>query len=41
MWEKEEELKLSGKKRKQRLIREKVDLYEVCFVFYLLSSILS
>ena len=40
LWEKEEELKLSGKKRKQRSIRAKVDLYEVCFLFYLLSYIL-
>ena len=30
LWEKEEELKLSGKKRKQRSNRAKVDLYEVC-----------
>ena len=27
LWEKEEEQKLSGKKRKQRSIRAKVDLY--------------
>ena len=40
LWEKEEEQKLSGKKREQRLIWAKVDLYEVCFLFYLLSSIL-
>ena len=40
LWEKEEEQKLSGKKRKRRSILEKVDLYEVCFIFYLLSSIL-
>ena len=40
MWEKEEGKKLSGKKRKRRSIRAKVDLYEVCFLFYLLSSIL-
>ena len=35
LWEKEEELKLSGNKRKRRSIRAKVDLYEVCFIFYL------
>ena len=40
LWEKEEEQKLSVKKRKRRSIREKVDLYEVYFLFYLLSSIL-
>ena len=40
LWEKEEELKLSGKKRKRRSIRAKVDLYEVFFLFYLLSFIL-
>ena len=40
LWEKEEEQKLSGKKRKQRSIRKKGDLYDVCFLFYLLSSIL-
>ena len=40
LWEKEEEQKLSGKKRKRRSIRAKVDLYELCFLFYLLSSIL-
>ena len=40
LWEKEEEQKLSGKKRKRRSIWVKVDLYEVCFLFYLLSSIL-
>ena len=40
LWEKEEEQKLSGKKRNRRLIWAKVDLYEVCFLFYLLSSIL-
>ena len=38
LWEKEQ--KLSGNKRKRRSIRVKVDLYEVCFLFYLLSSIL-
>ena len=40
LWEKEEEQKLSGKKRKRRSIWRKVDLYEVFFLFYLLSSIL-
>ena len=30
LWEKEEDLKLSVKKRKRRSIRVKVDLYEVC-----------
>ena len=40
LWEKEEEQKLSGKKRKRRSIRAKVDLYEVCFLFYFLCSIL-
>ena len=40
LWEKEEKQKLSGKKRKRRSIWAKVDLYEVCFLFYLLSSIL-
>ena len=40
LWEKEEEQKLSGKKRKRHTIWEKVDLYEVCFLFYLLSFIL-
>ena len=40
LWENEEEQKLSGKKRKRRSIWAKVDLYEVCFLFYLLSSIL-
>ena len=39
LWEKEEEQNIGGKKRKQRLIREKVDLYEVCFLFYLLSVV--
>ena len=33
LWEKEEELKLSAKKRKQRSLREKFDLYAVCFYF--------
>ena len=33
LWGKEEEQKLSGKKRKRRSIRAKVDLYEVCFLF--------
>ena len=40
LWYKEEEQKLSGKKRKRHSIWAKVDLYEVCFLFYLLSSIL-
>ena len=40
LWDKEEELKLCGKKRKRRLIRAKVDFYEMCFLLYLLSSIL-
>ena len=40
LWEKEEGKKPSGKKMKRRSIREKVDLYEVCFLFYLLSFIL-
>jgi len=40
LWEKEEDQKLSGKKRKRRSIRAKVDLYEVCFLFYFLCSIL-
>ena len=30
MWDKEEDTKISGKKRKIRSIRIKVDLYEVC-----------
>ena len=41
LWEKEEELKLSGNNRQRRLIWEKVDLYEVygsffmyCLLFY-------
>ena len=40
LWEKEDKQKLSGKMRKRRSIRAKVDLYEVCFLFYLLCSIL-
>ena len=40
LWEKEEDLKLSRKKWKRLSIRVKVDLYEVCFLFYLLSFIL-
>ena len=40
LWEKEEEQNLSGKKRKRRSIRAKVDLYGVCFLFYFLCSIL-
>ena len=40
LWEKEEEQKLSGKKRKRHSIRAKVDLYEVYFLFYLFYSIL-
>ena len=31
LWDKEGEQKLSEKMRKRRLIRAKVDLYEVCF----------
>ena len=30
LWEKEEDIKISGKKRKLRSIRIKDDLYEVC-----------
>ena len=30
LWEKEEDKKINGKKRKRRPIRMKVDLYEVC-----------
>ena len=30
LWEKEEDIKISGKKRKIRSIRIKVDFYEVC-----------
>ena len=30
LWEKEEDIKLSGNKRKRHSIRIKVDLYEVC-----------
>ena len=40
MWEKEEGKNLSEKKKKQISIQAKVDLYEVCFLFYLLSCIL-
>ena len=39
LWEKEEEINLSGKKRKRRSIRIKVYLYEVCLseiIYYLL-----
>ena len=35
LWEKEEELKLSGKKRKRRSIWVKVDLYEVCLSYFI------
>ena len=39
LWEKEEDLKLSGKKMKRLLILVKVDLYEVCrsyFIYFIL-----
>ena len=35
LWEKEEDLKLSGKKRNRRSIRVKVDLYEVCRSYFI------
>ena len=35
LWEKEEELNLSGKKRKRRSIWAKVDLYEVCRSYFI------
>ena len=35
LWEKEEDLKQSGKKRKRCLIRVKVDLYEVCRSYFI------
>ena len=35
MWEKEEDLKLSGKKRRRLSIRVKVDLYEVCLSYFI------
>ena len=35
IWEKEEELNLSGKKRKRRSIWLKVDLYEVCQSYFI------
>ena len=40
LWEKEEEINLSGKKRKRRSIRIKVYLYEVCLsnIIYCLPS---
>ena len=40
MWEKEEDIKISRKKRKRRSIRIKVDLYEILIIYYLLSLIL-
>ena len=33
LWEKEEDIKISGKKRKRRSIRIKVDFYEVCLSY--------
>ena len=33
LWEKKKEIKISGKKRKGRSIRIKVDLYEVCLSY--------
>ena len=35
LWEKEEDLKLSGKKRKRRSVRVKIDLYEVCRSYFI------
>ena len=35
LWEKEEEKNISGKKRKRRSIRAKVDLYEVCQSYFI------
>ena len=39
LWENEEEIKLSRKKRKRRLIWIKVDLYEVC-IYYIIYCLL-
>ena len=39
LWEKEEEINLSGKKRKRLPIRIKVDLYEV-FISYIIYCLL-
>ena len=35
IWDKEEDLKLSGNKRKRRSIKVKVDLYEVCQYYFI------
>ena len=39
LWDKEEDLNLSGKKRKIRSIRIKVDLYEIC-LYYIIYCLL-